>query len=91
MKDLSVIDTSEMELSVDEIYIAKVQMLLKKFRYQYQEQIFNDGAKYDCLVMITKNRDPEFFADYRDCTGWGRAPRINVWTEVYRYLIGQYI
>lgn len=83
------------ELSDDDILIAKIQSMIRRLSYQYKETYFsNNNQDNDVIVCITKNDDPTIFSNVNENTQhneqivcWGRFNRLYAWTEALKHII----
>jgi len=65
--------------------IEEIQKEISDLGYQWREHIFNDGLGAECLLKISRSRNPMDIADDRDNVGWGRYRREYCWIEALKY------
>lgn len=74
-------------LSDNEILITKIQRVLSKLGYQWQEHIYNDNVLgAECYLEITNDTEPTFFIKGKMGVGWGRFGRLSCWKQALNYV-----
>lgn len=82
----SIEDVMSINLTKNEIKIAKIQSALKKMGYQWQEHQFNDGFD-EVYIEIAKDNDVTVFDRHKEDAGWGRMGRLTAWTQAIEWAI----
>lgn len=81
-------DINNIELTEDEIKVAKIQAFIKGLGYQWLEHRFNDG--YDeVYIEIAITKETSVFINRNEDAGWGRFDRLKAWRMALEWILNE--